>query len=125
LFTGSAELSGCTPYKYGLETEQDEHYGQTKNSNNTLQLASLLLGIPLSPVTSVRLEFGVLQAFPWVADRLRSSSERRFTLLMERQIIDVLTECATVTATRCILRIIWDEAWGVMERAVRRGRERM
>lgn len=43
---------------------------------------------------------------------------------MERLIIDVLTECATVTGTRRIMRLTWDEAWGVMERAVRRGRER-
>jgi len=43
---------------------------------------------------------------------------------MERLIIDVLTECATVTGARRILRLTWDEAWGVMERAVRRGRER-
>jgi len=34
----------------------------------------------------------------------------RFTLLMERLIIDVLTECATLTGARRIMRITWDEA---------------
>lgn len=48
----------------------------------------------------------------------------RFTLLMERLIIDVLTECAFCDGSPDIMRLTWDEAWGVMERAVRRGRER-
>jgi transposase len=64
-------------------------------------------------------EHGVLQVnVPW------AEPKGRFTLLMERLIIDVLTECATLTGARRIMRITWDEAWGVMERAVRRGRER-
>ena len=64
-------------------------------------------------------EHGILQVnVPW------AEFKGRFTILMERLIIDVLTECATVTGARRILRITWDEAWGVMERAVRRGRER-
>jgi len=64
-------------------------------------------------------EHGVLQVnVPW------AESKRRFTLLMERLIIDVLTERAMLTGTRRIMRITWDKAWGVMERAVRRGRER-
>ncbi len=45
----------------------------------------------------------------------------RFTLLMERLIIDVLTESSTVEGVRRLMRISWDQAWGVMERAVRRG----
>jgi len=53
-----------------------------------------------------------------------AESKGRFTLLMERLVINVLTECATLTGVRRIMRITWDEAWGVMERAVRRGRER-
>ena len=42
-------------------------------------------------------------------------------LLFERLAIDVLRQCDVSGATR-ILRISWDEAWGVMERAVTRGR---
>ncbi|WP_243367386.1 transposase family protein [Fundidesulfovibrio soli] len=62
-------------------------------------------------------EHGEVQVkVPW------AESKGRFTLLMERLIIDVLTEHATVTGTRRILRLTWDEAWGVLERAVRRGR---
>ena len=45
---------------------------------------------------------------------LWAESKGRFTLLMERLIIDVLTDCATVTGTRHILCISC-EAWGVME----------
>jgi len=64
-------------------------------------------------------EHGVLQVnVPW------AEAKGRFTLLMERLIIDVLTECATLTGARRIMRITWDEASGVMERAGRRGRER-
>ena len=44
----------------------------------------------------------------------------RFTLLFERFAIDVLKECDIRGATR-ILRISWDEAWHLMERAVARG----
>ena len=50
-------------------------------------------------------EHGVLQVnVPW------AESKGRFTLLMERLIIDVLTECATLTGARRIMRITWDEA---------------
>jgi transposase len=62
---------------------------------------------------------GVVQVkVPW------AENKGRFTLLMERLIIDVLTECATLTGARPIMRITWDEAWGVMKKAVRRGRKR-
>lgn len=44
----------------------------------------------------------------------------RFTRLFERFAIDVLKECDIRGATR-ILRISWDEAWHLMERAVARG----
>jgi len=44
----------------------------------------------------------------------------RFTAMFERLAIDVLTETDVTGAAR-ILRISWDEAWGLMERAVRRG----
>ncbi|MGD8916528.1 MAG: ISL3 family transposase, partial [Syntrophobacterales bacterium] len=44
----------------------------------------------------------------------------RFTLLFERFAIEVLRQ-TTIQAGRLILRISWDEAWHVMERAVKRG----
>jgi transposase len=63
-------------------------------------------------------EHGVVQVqVPW------AESRSRFTLLFERLAIDVLRQCDVSGATR-ILRISWDEAWGLMERAVTRGRER-
>jgi transposase len=55
---------------------------------------------------------------PWAEPR------SRFTLLMERLIIDLIRQCSTVTGACRIARISWDEAWGVMERAVIRGRAR-
>lgn len=61
-------------------------------------------------------EHGVLQVkVPWAEER------SRFTALMERLIIDVLTECSTVSGAKRLLRITWDEAWHVMEKAVARG----
>jgi transposase len=48
----------------------------------------------------------------------------RFTLLMERLVIDVILQCSTLTGACRILRISWDEAWGVMARAVARGQAR-
>ncbi len=61
-------------------------------------------------------EHGVRQvSLPWAEPR------SRFTALFERLAIDVLRETSVVGATR-ILRISWDEAWLLMERAVKRGR---
>lgn len=54
---------------------------------------------------------------PWAEPR------SRFTLLFERLAIDVLRQCDVTGATK-ILRISWDEAWGIMERAVTRGTTR-
>ncbi|MBX3332259.1 MAG: ISL3 family transposase, partial [Nitrospira sp.] len=63
-------------------------------------------------------EHGVVQVLvPWAAPR------SRFTLLFERLAIDVLRQCDVSGATR-ILGLSWDEAWGLMERAVTRGRQR-
>jgi len=63
-------------------------------------------------------EHGVLQvSVPWAEPR------SRFTILFERLAIDVLRQCDVSGATR-ILRISWDEAWGLMERAVARGQLR-
>jgi len=44
----------------------------------------------------------------------------RFTLLFERFAIDVMQQCH-ITGARKILRLTWDEAWGIKDRAVRRG----
>jgi transposase len=60
-------------------------------------------------------DHGVRQVrLPW------SEENSRFTLLFERLAIDVLRESDILGATR-ILRISWDEAWHLMERAVNRG----
>jgi transposase len=58
---------------------------------------------------------GVRQvALPWAEPR------SRFTALFERLAIDVLKAC-DVTGATTILRISWDEAWRIMQRAVARG----
>ncbi|MFH1609415.1 MAG: transposase, partial [Candidatus Bipolaricaulota bacterium] len=44
----------------------------------------------------------------------------QFTMLFERLAIDLLLECS-VSGTADLLRISWDEAWGIKERGVRRG----
>ena len=64
-------------------------------------------------------EHGVLQVtVSWAEAR------SRFTMLMERLVIDVLRQCATVEGACRLMRVSWDEAWGVMERAVTRGQAR-
>jgi transposase len=45
-------------------------------------------------------------------------------LLFDRLAIDILQACQTVTSACQILRISWDQAWGVLERAVARGQAR-
>jgi transposase len=40
---------------------------------------------------------------------------------MERLVIDVLLACQTVTGACQLLNISWDQAWHVMDRAVKRG----
>ena len=61
---------------------------------------------------------GVRQAgVPWAEPR------SRFTALFERFAIDVLRETSVTGATK-LLRISWDEAWALMQRAVRRGQAR-
>jgi transposase len=55
---------------------------------------------------------------PWAEPRAR------FTMLMERLVIDVLQQCSTLSGACRLLRITWDEAWGVMARAVARGQAR-
>ncbi len=60
-------------------------------------------------------EHGVRQVrLPWL------DAKARFTLLFERLAIDVLRESDVLGAIR-IMRISWDEAWHILERAVERG----
>jgi transposase len=61
-------------------------------------------------------EHGIRQVVvPWAEPR------SRFTLLMERFAIDVLLNAASVTAACELLGVSWDEASGIMKRAVARG----
>jgi len=61
---------------------------------------------------------GVRQiAAPWAGPR------SRFTLLMECRLIDTLKEC-DVTGCCRLMAISWDQGWGIVEQAVRRGRAR-
>lgn len=60
-------------------------------------------------------DHGVRQVrLPW------AEPHSRFTALFERLAIDLLRETSVEGATR-ILRISWDEAWHIIERAVERG----
>jgi len=60
-------------------------------------------------------EHGVRQArLPW------AEPHSRFTMLFERLAIDVLAACDVASAAG-LLRISWDEAWHLMDRAVARG----
>lgn len=64
-------------------------------------------------------EHGVRQVkVPWAEPR------SRFTLLMERLVIDVLRETATVEGAKRLLNLSWDEVHGVMKRSVKRGKAR-
>jgi transposase len=60
-------------------------------------------------------QHGVKQiAIPW------AEPGSQFTMLFERLAIDFLRECS-VSGAAALLRITWDEAWGIKARAVRRG----
>ncbi len=64
-------------------------------------------------------EHGVVNvSVPWAEAR------SRFTMLMESLIIEVLKECATVMGACYLTGISWDQAFGVMQRAVARGQAR-
>ena len=61
---------------------------------------------------------GVKQiAVPW------AEPGSQFTAWFERLAIDVLRECS-VTGVARLLRLTWDEAWGIKQRAVARGLSR-
>jgi len=63
-------------------------------------------------------EHGVVQIeVPW------AEGWSRFSTLFERFAIDVLRETSIEAGAR-LLRVSWDEAWGIMGRAVRRGEAR-
>ena len=55
---------------------------------------------------------------PWAEPR------SRFTLLMERLVIDLILQCGTVKGAYAIAGLRWDQAWGIMQRAVARGQQR-
>ena len=55
---------------------------------------------------------------PWAEPR------SRFTMLMERLIVDLILQCSTVKGACQIAGVSWDEAWGIMSRAVARGQAR-
>ncbi|MEX1184680.1 MAG: helix-turn-helix domain-containing protein [Gemmatimonadota bacterium] len=55
---------------------------------------------------------------PWAEPR------SRFTVLMERLVIDLILQCSTVKGACAIAGLSWDEAWGIMRRAVARGQRR-
>ena len=52
---------------------------------------------------------------PW------AEGSSHFTLMFERFAIDVLEATQTVTGAMSILRLKWDQTWGIIERAVKRG----
>jgi transposase len=62
------------------------------------------------------LEHGVVQvAVPW------AEPHGRFTLLMERFVLDVLQACQTVKRACALVGNSWDQAWHILERAVAPG----
>jgi transposase len=64
-------------------------------------------------------EHGVKQVHvPW------AEPGSRFSLLFEGHAIEVLQACEVISAASDILRISWDQAWNVLERAVSRGQAR-
>lgn len=64
-------------------------------------------------------EHGVRQvAVPW------AGKHSRFTLLMERLVIDTLRACQSVSRTATLTGVSWDQAQAVMKRAVQRGQQR-
>jgi transposase len=64
-------------------------------------------------------EHGVKQVnVPW------AEKSSRFTTLFERFAIDVLLATQTVKGAVAVLRISWDQAWHILQRAVKRGQAR-
>ena len=71
--------------------------------------------VPARPPRVECPEHGVRQVrLPW------AEPHARFTVLFERLAIDVLAACDVASAAG-LLRVSWDEAWHLMDRAVARG----
>jgi len=80
-----------------------------------LDSCAFLTFLHASPPRVACPEHGVRQArMPW------AEPHSRFTTLFERLAIDVLGAC-DVAAAAGLLRLSWDEAWHLMDRAVARG----
>lgn len=64
-------------------------------------------------------QHGVKNAnLPW------AEKHSRFTILFERFAIDLLLATQTVKGAMGVLRLKWDQTWGIITRAVRRGKDR-
>ena len=80
-----------------------------------LDSCAFLTYLHASPPRVACPEHGVRQVrLPW------AEPHSRFTALFERLAIDVLAACDVAAAAR-LLRVSWDEAWHLMDRAVARG----
>jgi len=80
-----------------------------------LDSCAFLTFLHASPPRVACPEHGVHQVrLPW------AEPHSRFTMMFERLAIDVLAACDVAAAAR-LLRISWDEAWHLMDRAVTRG----
>lgn len=80
-----------------------------------LDSCAFLTFLHASPPRVACPEHGVRQVrLPW------AEPHSRFTALFERLAIDVLAACDVASAAG-LLRVSWDEAWHLMERAVARG----
>lgn len=97
----------------GVQSTLHDHAEErTWRHLDSCQFSTFLIARP--PRVRCR-EHGVRQVIlPW------AEPGSRFTTLFERFAIDVLRETSVKGGTR-LLRITWDQAWGIMERAVERG----
>ena len=80
---------------------------------NTCQLQTYLHARP--PRVDCKAHGVCNVALPW------AEPNGRFTLLMERFVIDVLQHCRNIEAACQLTGLTWDQCDGVMQRAVRRG----
>lgn len=93
----------------------DHHPERVWRHLDTMQYTTLLHADP-PRVHCEEHGIGVV-SLPWAQAR------SRFTLLFERFAIDVLL-MTSVKAAAKLLRISWDEAWGIKRKAVERGKSR-